>query len=583
MSTETYASFLKDYQCCSLPFASMHELLQHYEETHAQQPASSTNGSSPVADGSASDENAETKQRLTHDETDCSPVLKVERFHCTEYPPCQLNFARIEHLQRHVRKHTAEPEFKCHCGRRFMRLDILRSHGLRHHSKESTPTLPSFHSTWPGFSTDTRMPDRGRHCVRDPHLKRRNSSASSVRSMVDERMRIAHEDRMSSREASPAAPPSPFRTGSPFSTDYQAKTGGSFGELLYNAAAKCPDGSSSAQLSPQSGKRDSLPYNRSIPVPSATYLYQDELHRPHVATQAHTLLSRREEDFVNDVPTRREQFSMVSEANLQRYSQTNPASGKPWERTFSCPHDLSDHGDITHDSNDAKVRCAMCREEKVFSRHDALIRHMRVVHPEVELMGKPDSKAVQIVYPHPAVSDSSSGTASNATTVTKNIDGSTPALDTKVRTLLDEGSPSTTTTRTATPAAQAAEPFHREILRPSIPLDLQDRRSKPSYWCLICGKSFGRRTLRDNHLRTHSDDRMFICSFDSCGQAFKLKNEQTRHEKTKHAEKSFLCGGTLANGRAWGCGKRFARSDGLLEHHTKTQKGRACLQARDAG
>ncbi len=35
-----------------------------------------------------------------------------------------------------------------------------------------------------------------------------------------------------------------------------------------------------------------------------------------------------------------------------------------------------------------KVRCHLCTEEKTFSRNDALTRHMRVVHPDVDFPGK---------------------------------------------------------------------------------------------------------------------------------------------------------------------------------------------------
>jgi hypothetical protein len=35
-----------------------------------------------------------------------------------------------------------------------------------------------------------------------------------------------------------------------------------------------------------------------------------------------------------------------------------------------------------------KVRCHLCTEEKTFSRNDALTRHMRVVHPDVDWVGK---------------------------------------------------------------------------------------------------------------------------------------------------------------------------------------------------
>ena len=98
-----------------------------------------------------------------------------------------------------------------------------------------------------------------------------------------------------------------------------------------------------------------------------------------------------------------------------------------------------------------------------------------------------------------------------------------------------------------------------------------------TYTCDTCVKTFTRRNIWDNHRRTHTNERPFICSFALCGMTFKQKNEQTRHEQSKHKQKRFVCGGVLPDGRRWGCGKRFARSDGLLEHHTKTTKGRICL------
>jgi hypothetical protein len=39
-----------------------------------------------------------------------------------------------------------------------------------------------------------------------------------------------------------------------------------------------------------------------------------------------------------------------------------------------------------------KVRCHLCTEEKTFSRNDALTRHMRVVHPDVDWVGKQKRK-----------------------------------------------------------------------------------------------------------------------------------------------------------------------------------------------
>lgn len=81
---------------------------------------------------------------------------------------------------------------------------------------------------------------------------------------------------------------------------------------------------------------------------------------------------------------------------MERNSQTgphkceriNPTTGKPCNTIFSRPYDLTRHEDTIHNIRKQKVRCALCTEEKTFSRSDALTRHMRVVHPEVDFPGK---------------------------------------------------------------------------------------------------------------------------------------------------------------------------------------------------
>ncbi|KAI1612363.1 Cys2His2 zinc finger developmental/cell cycle regulator [Exophiala viscosa] len=65
---------------------------------------------------------------------------KGQRFFCTGYPPCSLSFTRSEHLARHIRKHTGERPFQCHCNRRFSRLDNLRQHAQTVHVNEEIPT-----------------------------------------------------------------------------------------------------------------------------------------------------------------------------------------------------------------------------------------------------------------------------------------------------------------------------------------------------------------------------------------------------------------------------------------------------------
>jgi hypothetical protein len=88
--------------------------------------------------------------------------------------------------------------------------------------------------------------------------------------------------------------------------------------------------------------------------------------------------------------------TMTSAALLERNSQAgphkceriNPTTGKPCNTIFSRPYDLTRHEDTIHNARKQKVRCALCVEEKTFSRNDALTRHMRVVHPEIDFPGK---------------------------------------------------------------------------------------------------------------------------------------------------------------------------------------------------
>lgn len=77
-----------------------------------------------------------------------------------------------------------------------------------------------------------------------------------------------------------------------------------------------------------------------------------------------------------------------SQAGPHKCSRINPSTGKPCNTVFSRPYDLTRHEDTIHSNRKQKVRCPYCREEKTFSRNDALTRHMRVVHPDVEAFGK---------------------------------------------------------------------------------------------------------------------------------------------------------------------------------------------------
>jgi len=77
-----------------------------------------------------------------------------------------------------------------------------------------------------------------------------------------------------------------------------------------------------------------------------------------------------------------------SQAGPHTCNRINPSTGKPCNSIFSRPYDLTRHEDTIHNARKQKVKCQFCTEDKTFSRNDALTRHMRVVHPEVDFPGK---------------------------------------------------------------------------------------------------------------------------------------------------------------------------------------------------
>ncbi|KAM5498565.1 Up in starvation [Microsporum canis] len=117
-----------------------------------------------------------------------SKKKKGQRFYCTDFPPCNLNFTRSEHLARHIRKHTGERPFQCHCSRRFSRLDNLRQHAQTVHVNENIPG-DSLAATGTRFQRQIRT-DRVRPTGRaragtggsHSHSHSRNLSTSSISS-----------------------------------------------------------------------------------------------------------------------------------------------------------------------------------------------------------------------------------------------------------------------------------------------------------------------------------------------------------------------------------------------------------------
>ncbi|KAI0010665.1 hypothetical protein F4779DRAFT_280027 [Xylariaceae sp. FL0662B] len=118
-------------------------------------------------DGAGSDD-----ESVNADGSRSNKKKKSQRFYCTDYPPCNLSFTRSEHLARHIRKHTGERPFQCHCSRRFSRLDNLRQHAQTVHVNEDIP-IDSLAATGTRFQRQIRT-DR----VRQPGRARASTAGS---------------------------------------------------------------------------------------------------------------------------------------------------------------------------------------------------------------------------------------------------------------------------------------------------------------------------------------------------------------------------------------------------------------------
>ncbi|KZV83608.1 hypothetical protein EXIGLDRAFT_309170 [Exidia glandulosa HHB12029] len=101
------------------------DMLQHDQNGapgHQQQGATPTDSTTGAGAGGA----AAAAKRYR--------AAPAKTFQCRGYGECRMVFSRSEHLARHVRKHTGERPFSCHCGKQFSRLDNLRQHAQTVHA-----------------------------------------------------------------------------------------------------------------------------------------------------------------------------------------------------------------------------------------------------------------------------------------------------------------------------------------------------------------------------------------------------------------------------------------------------------------
>ncbi|XP_005986184.1 transcription factor Sp1 [Latimeria chalumnae] len=86
-----------------------------------------------------------------------------------------------------------------------------------------------------------------------------------------------------------------------------------------------------------------------------------------------------------------------------------------------------------------------------------------------------------------------------------------------------------------------------------------DPGKKKQHICHVpgCGKVYGKTSHLRAHLRWHTGERPFVCTWMFCGKRFTRSDELQRHKRTHTGEKKFVCPE---------CPKRFMRSDHLSKH-----------------
>ncbi|EEB05298.1 transcription factor Rsv2 [Schizosaccharomyces japonicus yFS275] len=77
---------------------------------------------------------------------------------------------------------------------------------------------------------------------------------------------------------------------------------------------------------------------------------------------------------------RRRKYKFAKQAGPFRCTLPARNSNEICNTVFSRTYDLVRHQDTVHAKNKAAFKCSICGDQRVFSRHDALVRHMRVKH-----------------------------------------------------------------------------------------------------------------------------------------------------------------------------------------------------------
>jgi uncharacterized Zn-finger protein len=79
--------------------------------------------------------------------------------------------------------------------------------------------------------------------------------------------------------------------------------------------------------------------------------------------------------------------------------------------------------------------------------------------------------------------------------------------------------------------------------------------------CSYCNMGFNRKEHVTFHERFHTDEKPYVCQFDSCNWKFVKKSDLYRHNQTHRGRKPFRCG-------YMGCKSKYTKLDDLINHKT---------------
>ncbi|KAL4629739.1 transcription factor Sp4 [Arapaima gigas] len=125
----------------------------------------------------------------------------------------------------------------------------------------------------------------------------------------------------------------------------------------------------------------------------------------------------------------------------------------------------------------------------------------------------------------------------------------------QVQSPIEEGQPSKRLRRVACSCPNCRDGEGRQVGA----MMNSDPGKKKQHVCHMegCGKVYGKTSHLRAHLRWHTGERPFVCTWIFCGKRFTRSDELQRHRRTHTGEKRFECSE---------CSKRFMRSDHLSKH-----------------